>query len=46
MKMIVKRLLRKYGYPPDKTANAVDIVMEQTKLMCQNRKQLRTPRRA
>jgi len=36
MKMTIKRLLKKYGYPPDKTAGAVDIVMEQTKLMCQN----------
>lgn len=35
MKMTIKRLLKKYGYPPDKTAGAVDIVMEQTKLMCQ-----------
>ncbi|MDI6879233.1 MAG: type I restriction endonuclease subunit R [Desulfitobacteriaceae bacterium] len=36
MKMIIKRLLKRYGYPPDKTSKAVDIVMEQTKLMCQN----------
>jgi type I restriction enzyme R subunit len=36
MKMIVKRLLKKYGYPPDKTEKAVEIVMEQTKLMCKN----------
>lgn len=36
MKMTIKRLLKKYGYPPDKTATAVDIVLEQTKLMCQN----------
>lgn len=36
MKMTIKRLLRKYGYPPDKTVKAVDVVMEQTKLMCQN----------
>ena len=36
MKMTVKRLLKKYGYPPDKTAKAVDVVLEQTKLMCQN----------
>jgi type I restriction enzyme R subunit len=36
MKMTIKRLLKKYGYPPDKTEKAVDIVMEQTKLMCQN----------
>lgn len=36
MKMTIKRLLKKYGYPPDKTPKAVDIVMEQTKLMCEN----------
>ncbi len=36
MKMTIKRLLKKYGYPPDKRAKAVDIVMEQTKLMCEN----------
>ena len=36
MKMTIKRLLKKYGYPPDRTAKAVDIVMEQTILMCQN----------
>ena len=36
MKMTIKRLLKKYGYPPDKTLKAVDIVMEQTKLMCSN----------
>lgn len=36
MKMTVKRLLKKYGYPPDKTDRAVDIVLQQTKLMCQN----------
>lgn len=35
MKMIIKRLLKRYGYPPDKTDNAVNIVMEQTKLMCE-----------
>lgn len=36
MKMTIKRLLKKYGYPPDKTPKAVEIVMEQTKLMCEN----------
>jgi type I restriction enzyme R subunit len=36
MKMIIKRLLKHYGYPPDKTPKAVEIVMEQAKLMCQN----------
>ena len=36
MKMIIKRLLKKYGYPPDKTAKAIEIVMEQTKLKGKN----------
>lgn len=36
MRMIVKRLLKKYGYPPDKTPRAVEIIMEQTQLMCKN----------
>lgn len=35
MKMIIKRLLKKYGYPPDKTDKAVENVMEQAKLMFQ-----------
>jgi type I restriction enzyme R subunit len=36
IKMVVKRLLKKYGYPPDKTDKAVEVVREQTKLMCEN----------
>ena len=36
MRMIVKRLLAKYNYPPDKRDSAVDVVLEQTKLMCEN----------
>lgn len=36
MKMVIKRLLKQYGYPPDKTPKAVEIVMEQTRLMCVN----------
>jgi type I restriction enzyme R subunit len=36
MRMTIKRLLKKYGYPPDKTEKAVAIVLEQTKLMCEN----------
>jgi type I restriction enzyme R subunit len=36
MKMTIKRLLKKYDYPPDKTPKAVEIVMEQTKLMCES----------
>lgn len=36
MRMKIKRLLKKYGYPPDKTPHAVEVVLEQTKLMCEN----------
>jgi len=36
MRMTIKKLLKKYGYPPDKSAKAVEIVMEQTKLMSLN----------
>jgi type I restriction enzyme R subunit len=36
MRMTVKKLLKKYGYPPDKTPHAVEVVLEQTKLMCEN----------
>ena len=36
MRTTVKKLLKKYKYPPDQTAHAVDVVLEQTKLMCQN----------
>jgi len=36
MRMKIKRLLKKYGYPPDKTPQAVEVVLEQTKLMCEN----------
>ncbi|WP_372371567.1 DUF3387 domain-containing protein [Candidatus Uabimicrobium sp. HlEnr_7] len=32
LKVIVKRLLRKYGYPPDMQALATETVLEQTKL--------------
>jgi len=29
LRVIVKRLLKKYGYPPDKTAIATDLILEQ-----------------
>jgi len=32
MRVKIKRLLRKYGYPPDKQAAAVDLVIEQAEL--------------
>lgn len=34
MRTVIKRLLKKYKYPPDETPHAVDVVLEQTKLMC------------
>ncbi len=36
MRVNVKRLLRKYGYPPDKQETAIETVMEQAELMCNN----------
>lgn len=30
----VKRILRKYGYPPDKQEKATDLVLEQTEVLC------------
>mgnify|MGYP001573177829 CR=1 FL=1 len=29
LRVMVKRLLKKYGYPPDKTAMATKLVLEQ-----------------
>ncbi len=36
MRLTVKKLLKKYGYPPDKQEAAVKTVMEQAELMCGN----------
>lgn len=36
MRITIKRLLRKYKYPPDKQAAAVDLIMEQAERMCEN----------
>ena len=33
MKVMVKRLLREYGYPPDMQALAVELVLEQAALL-------------
>ena len=35
LRVIVKRILRKYGYPPDKTETATNTVLEQTELLCE-----------
>lgn len=35
MRMTIKRLLKKYDYPPDKTPKAIEVVLEQAKLMAE-----------
>ncbi|MBE9551453.1 MAG: DUF3387 domain-containing protein [Proteobacteria bacterium] len=32
--MIVKRILRKYGYPPDKQEKTTQTVLEQAEALC------------
>lgn len=34
MRVLIKRILRKYGYPPDKQAKATDLVLEQAEVIC------------
>jgi type I restriction enzyme R subunit len=34
LRVMVKRILRKYGYPPDKAEKATDTVLEQAELIC------------
>jgi len=34
LRVLVKRILRKYGYPPDKQEKATQIVLEQAALLC------------
>ena len=36
LRVIVKRQLRKYGYPPDKREEATKLVMEQATLISEN----------
>jgi hypothetical protein len=36
MRVKIKRLLKKYKYPPDKQPKAAKTVMEQAELMCQD----------
>ena len=33
---LVKRVLRKYGYPPDKQEKATHTVLEQAELLCRD----------
>ncbi len=34
LRVMVKRILRKYGYPPDKQEKATELVLEQTEVLC------------
>lgn len=34
LRVIVKRILRRYGYPPDKCEKATDTVLEQAEVLC------------
>ena len=34
MRVMVKRILRKYGYPPDKQEKATQTVLEQAEVIC------------
>ncbi|RPJ75149.1 MAG: DUF3387 domain-containing protein, partial [Alphaproteobacteria bacterium] len=36
LRVMVKKILRKYGYPPDKQQRATDTVLEQAKLLCKD----------
>ncbi|MDI9432224.1 MAG: type I restriction endonuclease subunit R [Planctomycetota bacterium] len=36
MRVIIKRILRRYGYPPDKQAQATDLVLEQAETLCEH----------
>jgi type I restriction enzyme R subunit len=35
MRVVVKRLLRKYGYPPDKQEHATALVLAQAEVVCE-----------
>ena len=34
LRIMVKRILRKYGYPPDKQESATQTVLEQAEVLC------------
>ncbi len=34
LRVLVKRILRKYGYPPDKQEQATELVLVQTEVLC------------
>lgn len=36
LRVLVKRILRKYGYPPDKQEQTTELVLEQTEVLCED----------
>jgi len=36
MRVTIKRILKKYGYPPDKQARATELVLEQAEVLCKD----------
>jgi type I restriction enzyme R subunit len=36
MRVLIKRILRRYGYPPDKQARATELVLEQAEVLCKD----------
>ncbi|PIP46921.1 MAG: hypothetical protein COX16_07195 [Deltaproteobacteria bacterium CG23_combo_of_CG06-09_8_20_14_all_51_20] len=36
MSAIIKRIVKKYGYPPDKKASATELVLEQAEVLCKD----------
>ena len=36
MRVMIKRILRRYGYPPDKQARATELVLEQAEVLCRD----------
>jgi type I restriction enzyme R subunit len=36
MRVMIKRILRRYGYPPDKQARATELVLEQAEVICRD----------
>lgn len=34
MRVLIKRILRRFGYPPDKQARATELVLEQAEVLC------------
>ena len=36
MRVMIKRILRRYGYPPDKQARATELVLKQAEVLCRD----------